>query len=91
MWYQENKLRLRKRSREYQRRWRAENPGYSGRKTPQAYNSVVQRKAKAKYLSKPGNREHARAKSREYYRANRERILEQKRRRAFERALAGRE
>lgn len=77
-WRYDNRKRLRTKNRKYMRKWRAANPGYSGRKTPQVRNPEKQRQYKAKYLSKPGKKAHANEQSRAYYTANRERILAQK-------------
>lgn len=77
-WRYQHRKKLRSYKREYMRRWRAANPGYSGRKTKQEYKPDQQAKYHATYRAKPGVREKENADSRAYYAANRERILAQK-------------
>jgi hypothetical protein len=86
-WFIRNKKQIRAKRREYAREYRKRNPGYSSRKTPPKYNPEVARRAKQKYLSKPGKKEQMNARSREYYWTHRAEILAQKKRKSLRRVL----
>ncbi len=70
--------RYQKRQNAYMRDWRKKNPGYKGRKTRRVYNAEKQKEYRDRYLSKPGNAQKSQEYNRQYYLANRERILAKK-------------
>lgn len=78
IWHVQDQKKHPEKYRAMAKRFRINNPGYSGRKTKPKYNPKASAKAKKRYFNKPGNRDKQRAYCREYYAANRERILKQK-------------
>ncbi len=93
-WYARNKAKQREKRREMARQWRATHPGYHKlRKKPSQVDPEKRRAAQRRYRDK--HRDEINAKSRAYYAANRETVLQQKRaskiRRAYKRQMKGKQ